>query len=791
MRFTFTAAAERALALASDWCSRTGREELDAESLLVGLLSESECRAAVMLAKQGVDTAAVCRQWPTLVPPPAEISQENGGDSPAVDLPHGGGSRRIPFSLEVEDSLQAACDRLDYLPRRPELATEHVLLGLVSADHEVAIWLRQCGLDSDAIETEIRGLYGYAILPEAPESEGPGSAGPDNEREKSMYERFTDRARKIMQLANQEAQRFNHEYIGTEHILLGLIKEGSGVGANVLKNLDVDLRKVRMEVEKLVQSGPDKVTTGKLPQTPRAKKVIEYSMEEARNLNHNYVGTEHILLGLLREQEGVAAQVLVNLGLKLEGVREEVLNLLGHGMEGPHGTDRPVRLPIAPISPTGPAATTRANDILRVLDAAANRAREGLRVVEDYVRFLLDDQHLTELCKQLRHDLTAATSQISADRRMAARETQDDVGTMLTTSTERSRDDVTGVVRANFARLQESLRSLEEFSKLWNAAWTGKNVLIPADAGRRPCRSPSPGQRPGETGEIEAMSSAQRANRSETVAPLGREFGEIAPSSQGVALGWANEAPSGRTEQRQELSPRPAELSESFKQLRYRTYTLERAVEITHGSIKRMPKVRLYVLIDGRGSPAEFERLVVSLIQAGVHAIQLRDKQLADRELLARARLLRALTWETAALCIINDRPDLAALAGADGVHIGQEEISVKDARQIVGATALVGVSTHSIEQARQAVLDGANYIGVGPTFPSGTKTFEQFPGLDLLRAVAAEIRLPAFAIGGIAKENIGDVLATGFTRVAVSGAVAAAADPAEAARQLLAVLNA
>ena len=155
-----------------------------------------------------------------------------------------------------------------------------------------------------------------------------------------MYERFTDRARKVMQLANQEAQRFNHEYIGTEHVLLGLIKEGSGVAANVLKNLDVDLRKIRLEVEKLVQSGPDMVTMGKLPQTPRAKKVIEYSMEEARNLNHNYVGTEHILLGLLREQEGVAAQVLMNLGLKLEEVREEVLNLLGHGMEGSEGGER-------------------------------------------------------------------------------------------------------------------------------------------------------------------------------------------------------------------------------------------------------------------------------------------------------------------------------------------------------------------------------------------------------------------------------------------------------------------
>src|SRR6516162_6804974 len=148
-----------------------------------------------------------------------------------------------------------------------------------------------------------------------------------------MFERFTDRARKVMALANQEAQRFNHEYIGTEHILLGLVKEGSGVGANVLKNLDVDLRKVRLEVEKLVKAGPEMVNMGKLPQTPRAKKVIEYAIEEARNLNHNYVGTEHLLLGLLREHDGVAAQVLMNLSLKLEEVREEVLNLLGAGVE--------------------------------------------------------------------------------------------------------------------------------------------------------------------------------------------------------------------------------------------------------------------------------------------------------------------------------------------------------------------------------------------------------------------------------------------------------------------------
>jgi len=166
-----------------------------------------------------------------------------------------------------------------------------------------------------------------------------------------MFERFTDRARKVMALANQEAQRFNHEYLGTEHILLGLIKEGSGVGAAVLKNLDVDLKRLRVEVEKLVQAGPEMVTAGKLPQTPRAKKVIEYAIEEARCLGHHYIGTEHILLGLTRETEGVASHVLTIIGLSLERIRSEVLSLLGAGLdaeEGPLSPESECRMDLSP-----------------------------------------------------------------------------------------------------------------------------------------------------------------------------------------------------------------------------------------------------------------------------------------------------------------------------------------------------------------------------------------------------------------------------------------------------------
>lgn len=157
-----------------------------------------------------------------------------------------------------------------------------------------------------------------------------------------MFERFTDRARKAMALANQEAQRFNHQFLGSEHLLLGLVKEGSGVAANVLKNLDVDLRKVRLEVEKLVKSGPDMVTMGKLPQTPEMKRAIEKAIEEARGLDHNYVGTEHLLLGLLQDPDTMAGKVLSGLGLAPDGVRvrSEIMAVL-KGKESPVPAEMP------------------------------------------------------------------------------------------------------------------------------------------------------------------------------------------------------------------------------------------------------------------------------------------------------------------------------------------------------------------------------------------------------------------------------------------------------------------
>jgi ATP-dependent Clp protease ATP-binding subunit ClpA len=150
---------------------------------------------------------------------------------------------------------------------------------------------------------------------------------PDGMAGHVMYERFTVRARQVMELSRLEAVRCRHPYIGTEHLLLGLVREGTGIATRILQSHAVNLEVVRAEIETIVQSGTDRVSLRHLKQTPRAKKVIEFSIEEAHDLQHGYVGTEHLLLGLLREQEGVAAQVLTRLGLRADGVRKQIVEL--------------------------------------------------------------------------------------------------------------------------------------------------------------------------------------------------------------------------------------------------------------------------------------------------------------------------------------------------------------------------------------------------------------------------------------------------------------------------------
>src|SRR6516165_5615267 len=151
--------------------------------------------------------------------------------------------------------------------------------------------------------------------------------------DRDRFDKFTGRARRVLSLAQEESQRFQHNYIGTEHLLLGLVREGEGVAAKVLANLGVELNKVRSAVEFIIGRG-DRIVLGEIGLTPRAKKVIELAVDEARRLNHHYIGTEHLLLGLLREGEGIGAGVLESLGVTLEQARRETLAMLGASSSG-------------------------------------------------------------------------------------------------------------------------------------------------------------------------------------------------------------------------------------------------------------------------------------------------------------------------------------------------------------------------------------------------------------------------------------------------------------------------
>jgi ATP-dependent Clp protease ATP-binding subunit ClpC len=197
-----------------------------------------------------------------------------------------------------------------------------------------------------------------------------------------MFNRFTERARKVIILAKEEARRFNHDYIGTEHILLGLIREGEGVAAAVLQKMGVSLENIRIEIEKLVQPGPTTQIIGDIPFTPRAKKALELSAEEARSLGHNYIGTEHLLLGLIREGEGIAYQVLLNLGLDLNNVRNEVMDLLGSALPGmgSGGTAQQAKTKTPALDAFGRDLTALAKE--NKLDPVIDRTQEIERVIQ-------------------------------------------------------------------------------------------------------------------------------------------------------------------------------------------------------------------------------------------------------------------------------------------------------------------------------------------------------------------------------------------------------------------------
>lgn len=337
---------------------------------------------------------------------------------------------------------------------------------------------------------------------------------------------------------------------------------------------------------------------------------------------------------------------------------------------------------------------------LRMLDANANRAREALRVMEDYARFALNDETLIAELKQIRHVLAETLAMVGGQEAVLARDTVGDVGTTNKTEQEGRRASLGAVVIAAGKRLSEALRVLEE----------------------------------------------------------------VAKTCAGSAAA-------------------------SLEKLRYRGYVVEQTLARAARQQGRFAEVRLYVLLTEKLCRRPWEETLDEVLRGGAQCVQLREKDLPDAELLRRARVLVERCRRAGAVAIINDRPDIAQLAGADGIHVGQDDLPCAEARKLLGARALIGVSTERLEQARQAVRDGATYVGVGPMFPTNTKDKPRLAGPAYAREAVVNLPVPCVAIGGISAGNVHELTAVGVRCVAVCSSVIGDPDPAGRCREILAAI--
>lgn len=329
----------------------------------------------------------------------------------------------------------------------------------------------------------------------------------------------------------------------------------------------------------------------------------------------------------------------------------------------------------------------------RILDANLDRAREGLRVIEEWCRFGLNDSGLTDRCKHWRQELAQWHH---ADLR-AARNTPDDPGTDLTHPQEATRGSVEQVLQANFCRVEEALRVLEEYGKVY--------------------------------------------------------------------------------------SP---EMSRAVKQMRYQIYTLESHL-LSPQRHQKLEDAALYLVT----SPSEnLFAIVESALQGGLSLVQYRDKDADDLTRLNNARKLRQICHEYGALFLVNDRIDLALAIDADGVHLGQQDIPVELAREMLGSQKIIGRSTHNPDDLRRAIQEGADYVGVGPVYETPTKEGRPAAGLEYVRYAAENCPIPWFAIGGIDMNNIHDVLTAGAERISVVRAIMQAEQPTLATQFFAAQLD-
>ncbi len=479
----------------------------------------------------------------------------------------------------------------------------------------------------------------------------------------------------------QELAATREDVVRLADWFLGLLQEEWGRPAELVGKFGLDLERILAEIAAEAASSPV---------APDANTLFTKARDSAIALRgESTLTTDFLLLATIAADDSFQAR-LAELGLEMTAIQ--------NALRSDQFSTEEVSLEGDVFVMTDSAEVTEA---ARIVDVNLNRARESLRVLDDYARFVLDDAFLTGQFKQLRHKLVDASSALPPHLLLSARDTRQDVGTELSGLGEYERPSAAKVATANVKRLQECLRSLEEF---------GKVISVP--------------------------------------------------------------------------------FAKAVEAIRYETYTLERILVRGGSTLERLQEAKLYVLLTGSQCEAALDWTIAEAASGGATIFQMREKNLTDRERLDRARRMRNWTRQAGALFIVNDRLDLAKLVEADGVHLGQDDLSVAAARKILGPDSLIGVSTHNLAQVREAILDGADYLGVGPTFPSSTKEFGEFPGLEFVRQVSAETAWPTFVLGGITLGNVREVVSAGGRRIAVSAAIARAEEPAAVAQAFLQVLN-
>lgn len=499
--------------------------------------------------------------------------------------------------------------------------------------------------------------------------------------------------------------------------------------------------------------------------TPGAERALTAALSWAKRLGAADLEPAHLLLGLFDEEEGHPAALLAKQEVPLESARNAILDALPFPSEQrslpseqPH--DYPSVRQLVHASRLlaldfGEKTASSIHLLLAALDQDIDLRSQlsGLGFNVEKVRESLQEEQGPPLAFDEPLELLTPTEEMDAGR----------------------------ILDANANRAAEALRVLEDYARF---------AL--------------------DDGYLSGLAKELRHDLAAALAPLAQRFFAAARETErdvgtGLSVQGEGHRPSLRSvvvanakrlgEALRSLEEfgkvHNPELGQALEKLRYRGYTVEKALLLGAEARARLKDCRLCLLIGRSVAAASLEWTIAEAAAGGVDLVQLREKNLNDKEWLELARRCRAATRKARVGFIVNDRPDLAKLADADGVHLGQEDLGVAEARRILGPEALIGVSTHSVEQAQAAIRAGASYLGVGPTFPSQTKAFDQLAGLEFVAAISKLTTLPAFAIGGVTAKNVGQIVKAGLRRVAVGQALAQADDPQAAAKTIRSQLEA